>query len=220
MEIACPSCKRKWKIAADKVDLNKKTSFRCKQCGGTIEVNPAAAASSKDAKPAPIASEDNGSYNNGYDADEKPFDFVEEEGKTALVCEQDKKVKKKVIDILNLMEYHITDTANHRDALKKMRYHDYNLIVLNEKFDTRNPDTNGVLIYLERMPMLTRRNMYVTLLSDRFRTMDNMMAFEKSVNLIVNTQNIDDFDKILGRGIADHEYFYRLFMEIDKEIHG
>ena len=217
MEIECPSCNRKWKIAADKVDLTRKTSFRCKQCGGTIQLNPAAG---KAAGPAAAAAADDSFDANGYDAEEKPFDFVEEEGKTALVCEQDAKIKKKVIDILNLMEYHITDTANHRDALKKMRYHDYNLIVLNERFDTRNPDTNGVLIYLERMPMLTRRYMFVTLLSDRYRTMDNMMAFEKSVNLIVNTQNIDDFDKILSRGIADHELFYRLFTEIDKEIHG
>ena len=91
-------------------------------------------------------------------------------------------------------------------ALKTMRYHSYDLIVVNEFFDTKNPDANGVLIYLERLNMSVRRNIYVALISSRFRTMDNMTAFQKSVNMIVNIDNIADFDKILRRGMADSHF--------------
>jgi hypothetical protein len=114
------------------------------------------------------------------------------------------------------MEYHTTEPDNQRDALKQMRYHDYNLIVVDEAFDTRNPDANGILVYLERMHMETRRNVIVCMLSSRYRTMDNMMAFEKSVNLIVNTKDLARFDQVLRSGIADYEFSYRVLKECAK----
>ena len=55
------------------------------------------------------------------------------------------------------------------------------------------------------------------MISDRYRTMDNMMALNKSVNLIINSKNIEDIGKILSRGITDNEYFYRVFKESLKE---
>ena len=112
-----------------------------------------------------------------------------------------------------MLEYHITDIENSREALKKMRYHVYDLICINEFFDTRNPDQNGILIYLERLNMAIRRQMFIALITNRFRTMDQMIAFQKSVNIIINISNIDDFDKILRRALADNEMFYRIFRE-------
>jgi hypothetical protein len=89
--------------------------------------------------------------------------------------------------------------------------------VVDEEFDTDNPETNGVLIYLERLGMAVRRNMFVAMISGRHRTMDNMTAFLKSVNLIVNTKNMGDFGKIMSRGLTDYLSFYRVFREKLKE---
>jgi hypothetical protein len=62
-----------------------------------------------------------------------------------------------------------------------------------------------------------RRNIFVAMVSSRYRTMDNMMAFHASVNLIINIKNIDDIGKILSRGITDTEMFYSVFKESLKE---
>ena len=148
-----------------------------------------------------------------YDASDKPFDFIEEEGKTALVCETDPKVKGPIIENLHLMEYHITEVENSRSALKKMRYHIYDVVVVNESFDTSSPDANVVLIYLERLSMSVRRHMFVAMLSNRFRTMDNMIALQKSVDIILNIKNIKDVGKILSRGVTDKDFFYRAFKD-------
>jgi CheY-like chemotaxis protein len=156
--------------------------------------------------------------NGTYNAAEKPFDFIEEEGLTALVCEANPLVRKTITDALELMEYQITEAESTRDALKRMRYHNYDLFVVNEVFDTENPESNGILLYLERLSMTVRRNMFVALISDRFRTMDNMMALNKSANLIVNVKNVEDIGKILSRGITDNEYFYRVFKGTLKEV--
>jgi len=155
-----------------------------------------------------------------YDASDKPFDFVEEEGKTALVCESDPKLKGPIVENLNLMEYHITEVENSRSALKKMRYHIYDVIVVNETFDTTTPDQNVVLIYLERLSMSVRRNIFVAMLSNRFRTMDNMVALQKSADIIINTKNIKDVGKILSRGVTDKDFFYRSFKDALISMHG
>jgi hypothetical protein len=44
-----------------------------------------------------------------------------------------------------------------------------------------------------------------------------MTAFMKSVNLIINTKNIEDFGKIMSRGLTDHLAFYQIYREKLKE---
>jgi hypothetical protein len=56
--------------------------------------------------------------------------------------------------------------------------------VVNEYFDTQDPDANSFLIYLERLPIEYRCNIFVTLLTSRFRTMAHMIAFCKSVKTL------------------------------------
>ena len=87
------------------------------------------------------------------------------------------------------------------------------MVVINEKFDSPDPDQNNVLRYLERLPMSTRRNIFVALVTERFRTMDNMSAFVKSVNVVINVESMDDFGKILRRAVKDNISFYRIYKE-------
>lgn len=148
-----------------------------------------------------------------YDSSEKPFDFVEEDYETALICEADPGIREKIKIALELMEYSITLAENTRDALKNMRYHTYDLIVLNERFDTSNPDINGILIYLNRLVMAERRKITLFLLTDRYPTMDTMEAFHRSANIIVNVKDIDKIDTILQKGLNDTAVFYKIFKE-------
>jgi hypothetical protein len=91
-------------------------------------------------------------------------------------------------------------------------------VVLNEDFDTPDPDANGILIYLERLQMAIRRNIFVLLISTRFRTLDHMMSFNKSVDMVMNPQNISDFERIMKRGLAEHALNYRVYWETLKKL--
>ncbi len=182
-------------------------SVPCPKCKGKITIGAPA-----------VKKAESETSNEQYDASEKPFDFIEEEGKTALVCEQDNVIREQITSVLELMEYYITVPESARDALKKMRYHDYDLIIINESYDTPDPNANSVMIYLERLNMAIRRHIFVTMLSSRFRTMDYMMALNRSVNLIVNLTNIEDFGKILSRGLTDHQLFYRVYRDTLKKL--
>ena len=213
MEITCDKCQSKFKIPDGKIPAGKTATLKCPKCKGKILVDQGREPENKPypAQPQPAMHEE--VHAEDYNAADKPFDFVEEEGKTALVCESDPGLKEKITAALRGMEYHITEAESGRDALKKMRYHVYDLVVVNEEFDTSDPDSNGVMIYLERLSINIRRNIFVVMLSKRFRTLDSMMSFNKSVNMIVNVGNINEIDKILLRGMADHHMFYRVFTD-------
>jgi predicted Zn finger-like uncharacterized protein len=214
MDVICDQCQSRFKISDEKLPPGTTATLTCKKCNHKIQVKAPAKA------PKEVPFEEIGDMfsfdeeeSESYDSNEKPFDFVEEEGKTALVCESDPKIKAKIKTVLDVLEYHVTDVENSREALKKMRFHVYDLICINEFFDTRDPDQNGILIYLERLNMSVRREIFVALITNRFRTMDQMIAFQKSINIIINKSNIDDFDKIIRRALADNEMFYRIYKE-------
>ncbi len=215
MDIICESCQSKFKIPDEKIPQGKTATLPCPKCKNKIAIKAPepiapAADDEADSVAAEFGFEEDG---DGYDASDKPFDFIEEEGNIALVCESDAVIREGVVKALELLEYHVTEAADNRDALRNLRYKVYDMVVVSEYFGTKDPERNGVLIYLERLHMHVRRNMFVTLLSDRFRTMDYMMAFCKSVNLIVNKKNIKDIEKILSRNISEYEMFYRIYKE-------
>jgi len=153
-----------------------------------------------------------------YDAADMPFDFVAEGMETALLCEADPAGREKLAEAVRSLGYRVTEAASARDALKKARFHVFDLVVVNELFDTDSPEANDVLTYFSSLPMVTRRRMFVVLVTERFRTMDNMAAFNKSVNLTLNVKNVEDAAAIIKKGVADHSAFYHVFKETLKKM--
>lgn len=213
MEVVCESCQARFNVPDDKIPAGKSIRAACPKCKNKITI-PAKDAADSPAPAGKSAGEE------AYDAAEKPFDFIEEDALTALICEPDPAIRDKVSSVLELMEYHLTTVSSTREALKKMRYHNYNVVVVNESFDTSTPETNGVLPFLERLPMTTRRELFVCLITSRYRTMDHMLALNKSVNMILNVKNINDFGKILSTAITENDIFYRAYKETAKLARG
>ncbi|QTA92610.1 hypothetical protein [Desulfonema magnum] len=238
MDVVCDKCQNKFNIPdkkLEKIPEGKVFTVPCPKCKNKISVRKEPADASPDKQP-PVKAEktapppepppsepppDDDDANGDDDASSgNPFDFLEEGTKTALLCEGDAAVRANIKAVLEKMEYHTSEPATHRDALKQMRFHDFDLVLLNERFGTRDPDVNHVLKHLEQLPMVTRRDMFIALISERFRTMDNMMAFNKSVNLIINAKDINNMEKVLRRGVNDNDAFYRVYKESLKKIKG
>lgn len=219
MEILCDSCNTKLSVADDKLPQGKAASIRCPKCKNKISIdlrNRPANGQTEEAAVPNAFNFDEGS--DDYDASERPFDFLEEEGKTALVCENDPEIIKQINIVLGIMDYSVATADTVRDALKKMKYHTYDLMLINESFDGSDPDANGLLVYVERLSMDVRRNIFVGLLTQRFPTMDSMAAFLKSVNITINVKDIASFDRILSRGINEYELFYAAFKDSAKKL--
>ena len=152
-----------------------------------------------------------------YDASDRPFDFVEADAATALICEPDGTIREKLSSAAKNMGYQTTEAASTKDALKSMRFHLYNMVIVNENFDIQG-GRNEVLVYLETLAMSTRRQIFVALVTDKYRTMDNMAAFNKSVNVVINLKNMDDAGTILKGAVADNSAFYHVMQETLKKM--
>ncbi|MDY6950884.1 MAG: hypothetical protein SWE60_05185 [Thermodesulfobacteriota bacterium] len=149
-----------------------------------------------------------------YDASEKPFDYIRAGMKAALLCEHDEALKEKIRQTLNRMDYHVVEAPTARLALKYMRFHVYDLVILNELFEAASADSNYVLQYLSQLPMDVRRNIFVVLMGNGLKTMDNMTAFNQSVNLVLNLQEVGEMESLLETALAEHGEFYQIFREL------
>lgn len=210
MDVLCESCQARFKIADEKLPLDQTVTLKCPKCQNKIKIKPAAQA--RAAEPGARAES-----SHGYDASDRPFDYVAQGVQTALICEQDGGIRQTIRSALESLGYQTTDAASAGDALKYMRFHVFDLVVANEGFEG-GIESNPVLQYLGRLPMNVRRNMFVVLLGNDFRTGDNVLAFNKSVNLTVNVKNVGDVGKILERALKENEEFYRVFKESLKKI--
>jgi DNA-directed RNA polymerase subunit RPC12/RpoP len=222
MNVVCEKCRSKFQIPSQKVPKGQAFSVICPKCSSKVSVDTRSdiALSAKEtaapfAKPKPVPDKSiiEEVDSSAYDASEKPFDFVEQGVETALLCEPEPAIRSKIITALYNMGYHTTAPQTYKDTLKQMRFHVFDMVVLNERFGTGDPEMNSVLKYLDRLNMSVRRNIFLALITTRFRTMDNMAAFNKSVNLIINLKNINEIEKILRRGLADNKAFYRIYKE-------
>ncbi len=217
MEVRCENCKTKFKVADSKLPAGQLLSLKCPKCESKIEVDTRAGAGAATAA-ATLQSFMDETASDTYDADLRAFDFLEEGVETALICEQDEGMRAKIRAVLEEMEYNITEAASTRDALKYMRFHPFNLVILDQGFDAGDPDSNYVLRYVAQLPTTARREVFVVLVGNDFTTGDYMMAFNKSVNLVLNLENMDEFEKFLRLSLSDHQEFYRVFKESAKRV--
>jgi len=107
---------------------------------------------------------------------------------------------------------------NADEAVERMRRDVYELVVINEQYQGATPHDHPVLASLRMMPIAHRRWMFVVLVGREFKTFDNAMAFARSVNVVVNSNDLPHFPAILKKGITDHVEFYRAFRQVLTEV--
>ncbi|WP_169728943.1 zinc-ribbon domain-containing protein [Desulfatirhabdium butyrativorans] len=215
MEIICSQCQAHFRIAEEKLPESQAVVLTCPKCKNRIQIDrrqrPAA-------QPEPsrdmAAHEDEDSY----DAADRPFDYIAPGARTAMICETDDDIRSSLSAELMALGYYPVMPVNCEEALKRMRFHVFNVVIVNDRFDCNQTAAHPVLETIRNLAMETRRAMFVVLLSDRFRTMDDMAAFHQSVNLIINDRNIAEFTKIFNRSLADHQLFYEVFLECQSKL--
>ncbi|MDY0131820.1 MAG: hypothetical protein RBR53_04040 [Desulforegulaceae bacterium] len=204
--VTCPSCKKKIRIEKKEnfFDLDEKNSDipdLVSDFEGEELIQPKFEDSFSDFK-------DSGD----------PFDFIEEEGEMAMLCTEDEALKKGMTDVLEYMDYSVFSPEDNHQALRELRMRgEFSLIVVDESFYCDEISNNAVIRYVKRLPMRDRREIFVFLVSGRRRTFDRKDAFIHSVNAIINTAHLNNFEDLLKKGFAENESFYRNFKEALKK---
>lgn len=149
----------------------------------------------------------------GIDYSGRPFGYLSPDKETAMICEQDKDLCDYLTKALIDLNYDVVTPTTFKEALRYMRFHIFDVIVVDENFDTDVWEVNYVLNYIENLIMPVRRQIFVSLISEIYPTMDNMQAYNKSVNLIINKKEISEAGLILKKEISDNKDFYFIFRE-------
>jgi len=137
-------------------------------------------------------------------------DFFELGDKTALVCGEPGVVESAWKSLKELgHKIHFSNDVD--DAIERIRYTQYNCVIVQEDFLGKPLEENEVMQYLATQPMIQRRNTFVALLGDSCRTLDAIQAFSLSVHVVINPSDLPNLTAILRKSIAEDERNYRVF---------
>ena len=94
-----------------------------------------------------------------------------------------------------------------------MKFTHFHFVALHENYGNKGLDNNPVYKTLTQMPMVTRRNIFVALMGSNFKTLNNMQAFQKSVNVVINEKDLGKMEDVLKKSVSENEIFYKVFKE-------
>jgi len=224
VKIQCNHCQAVFNVPAEKVPKGQQFKATCSKCKRTIIVDPQSKEkgslvgmdeSLSAVADAPTAIAADLDVTSAYDS---PLEVLEEGARSALVCVDEPSRLKAVKEALEDLNYYSSMASSVKEALSKLRYNQYDLVMLDEEFCGENAENNTILRYLQPMPMSARRNIYLMLISSQVKTLDNLMAFAKSVNAVINASDIQKVKLVLERAIADHRRFYKVYWDLTKSI--
>ncbi|NLA75305.1 MAG: hypothetical protein GX846_07540 [Deltaproteobacteria bacterium] len=139
-----------------------------------------------------------------------------EDVKLALVM-ADENLNRVIKPAVEEQKYKFISAPTIREALLKLRYHHFDLMILSEGFDGQEINGGPIMNYLNHMSMSGRRRIFLTLISDKYKTMDEMMAYSLSANMVVNTREAESLATLLKRGLQEYQQFYKVFMDMLQE---
>jgi hypothetical protein len=149
--------------------------------------------------------------------DSTPREEYDENQRLALLCEDAPDRQAEIKSVLEQLGYTTHLAVSALDAIERMRKNSYEIVVVDELFHGASPLDNPVLLGIQGMSMGTRRYMFVALIGKGYKTFDNMAAFTKSVNLVVNLDDIFRLPVILRRAVNENNQFYRVLRDVLRE---
>ncbi|MFQ5845568.1 MAG: hypothetical protein ACE5JG_11340 [Planctomycetota bacterium] len=117
----------------------------------------------------------------------------------ALLCSEDERVRQALAGA----GFRILPAMTAGKALTLLEKEAVDLVVADVGTDPRTIDLLNVL------PGHRRRKLFAVLLGAGYKTGDRMQAWRESVNLVVNPEDLGDFEVRVRERMAEEEEFYR-----------
>lgn len=219
MEVICDQCGAKLSIRDERIPWGRLVRVSCPKCKNRIALNTESRGNpTRMFTQTEDRSEEVAESGYEYEDYEFPIDLYGEEKKVALVMEDDLDVADGLKKAVERNEYSFVLAKDTRDAVGKMRAYHFDLLILSDGFDGNGFAQSPILHYINHLSMSVRRRMFLVLIGEGLKTLDEMTAFAMSANLVVNREDLDKFDRILGGALSEHEKFYRVFFGMLTEL--
>ncbi len=219
MEVTCEHCQTTLNIPDEKIPKGQRITATCPKCKQKLTIDTrkgtdrdghmsaAPGFTAEDARPA----------TDYVETEDEALEYYEEGVKLALVMGDDVEQRNQIEKHLDAMGFRCVLADDTRKGIGKMRLHHFDLVIFPEDFGGVPLDQSPILHFLNHLSMSVRRRMFVVVVGENFKTMDQMMAFALSTNLVVNRKDLGRLSMVMQRAISQNERFYKVFMEIYRE---
>jgi CheY-like chemotaxis protein len=204
MTISCPSCHATLAIPDDRLPRGKVIGASCPHCKGRVVIDTTGPAPEPAPTPAaaPIAAPES-----------PPPGYGEAELPTALLCVTAAAERESIAAALKQEGYRVQIARDAADAIDRLRFAAFALVILREGFGSPRGEANPVLDHLADMPMTDRRRLHVVLLSPTLHSHDPATAFARSVTLVLHLNDLPHLATALKRMRADVDETYQVYLE-------
>jgi len=227
MEVVCEHCNAKLNIPDDKLPRDQRVKVGCPRCKKKLILDTSEVKSTVLSPTAEDVAESGRVEEGGKaaqpegvpwpDEEDLALDSYEEGEQLVLVMDGDTHHTGVVKQALEELGYRYVSAENSREAIGKLRFHHFDFVILADHFDNLPLEKSPLLQYLNHLSMSIRRRVFVVLIGERFKTMDHMMGFALSANLVMNVKDLDKMAGILRRAVSNNNKFYKVFFDTLEE---
>jgi hypothetical protein len=114
--------------------------------------------------------------------------------------------------------FRVQAVSSHQQFVDLYTRTPYQLVLLEEGFGALRPEEDPTLHYIQWLPMPQRRTVVFILLGRGHETLDPMMAFQQSVQAVVNVAQVDMLERIIRKVIADSNTFLHPFLAAQERV--
>jgi predicted Zn finger-like uncharacterized protein len=209
MIVTCPNCHASLSIPDDRLPKGKLVNAACPRCKGAIAIDMTSTAAPLPAAAPPEAP---------VGPSEEPTSYGERGQPQALVCVTEPAERQQVLASLKEAGYATQVVATTTEALQRLRFTAYAVVVIREGFDGPARSRPSLWEALAETPMGTRRNTHAVFVGPTVASHDPAPAFAKSVDLAIHPNDLPHFSDALKRSLANTEQIYRVFREAQQTL--
>ena len=209
MQVECSSCNKEINIPDNKIPQGQAFNLTCPSCKTKMRVDQHLKPPASD--PAESVDAISMVVDEDFEDDEEEIEIYDEHDKIALIL--DRQNDDLWTTALTELEYKLQRAKSPEHAVHKLKFNQYHVVAFHEKFGGSTLETSPLYEFIRDMPMDTRRKIFVALVGENFKTLDNMEALAYSVNLVINQKELDQLEAILKKSIGDNDNFYKVYRE-------
>ena len=218
MNVTCNNCETTINVPETKIPKGQSFSFKCPSCKEKIVVPPTADVAINTKKHTRDTSTKSGSSEpkrpqSGQDL----FDTARFETGTilqeAMVCHTD---SKKILEITDALGISANTPKTPTEALSRLRYSEYGLVIVTEEFEKSEGGINPILEAMRMLTMQKRRKVFLVYVAPGVKSFGRLEAAAHSVNLLISIGDLGKQAKIVNAiksGLAEHRLDYKVYNE-------
>jgi hypothetical protein len=222
MQVTCNECQRSMNIPDEKLPKDQAFSITCPGCKNKIKVDqhlntpkpPTPQSPTPSTEPEqdePLDTAGMVMNQEEFEDDDEDLVIYGENDQLALILDQTNQAV--WIEALENEDYKYQIAKSPEHAVHKMKFTHFHFVALHENYGNVGLENSPVYKTLIEMPMVTRRNIFVALIGANFKTLNNMQAFQKSVNVVINEKDLGKLGDVLKKSTSENEIFYKVFKE-------